>query len=285
MEEGFFVDRSQGLFDAMPAVWKKLSPENRLTVVNRIDTFHAEASPGQSAWVKDNVLQLTKYIPLDQIPNIRACYMATKIDPSVVHRVEGAQPHTEEDLDEPSFESDLTALDAFQLKPPSLMSYYMPNKMRAHNDQDDTIKNDLLKHMTNFAARQSWKAGTMAPSAHLNVEVTKDQEELLNPSPCNMIMGFVMYDVKGKGAKKRMAKRRLNVIDANIASYCRVLKSTERMIQITEANEVAAVLAEIEEEKDSEKKKCAEKMHNGEPQRKLQKKRPKGQRGWQSCLQ
>jgi hypothetical protein len=92
--EGFFVDCSQGFFDATPAEWKKLSPENCLTVVNRIDTFHGEASPGQSAWVKDNVLQLTKYIPLDQVPNIQACYMATKIDPSVVHRVEGAQPQT-----------------------------------------------------------------------------------------------------------------------------------------------------------------------------------------------
>jgi hypothetical protein len=156
--KGFFVDRSQGLFDAMPAVWKKLLPENCLTVVNRIDVFHAEASPGQSAWVKDTVLQLTKYIPLDQIPNIWACYMATKIDPSVVHRAEEAQPHTE-DSDEPSIESDLKALDAFQLKPPPLMSKYMPNKARVHRDQDDTIKKDLLKYMTSFAAHQSLKAG------------------------------------------------------------------------------------------------------------------------------
>jgi hypothetical protein len=86
-----------------------------------------------------------------------------------------------------------------------------------------------------------------------------------------MIMGFVMYDVKGKGAKKCMAKRRLNVIDTNIASYCRVLNSTERMIQITEANEVAAVLAEIEEEKDFEKNKSAEKAE-AKAQRKAAKK-------------
>lgn len=205
MGENFFVDCSQGLFDAMPAVWKKLSPDIHLTLVNRIDVFHAEASPGQSSWVKDTVLQLTKYVPLDQIPNIRACYMATKIDPSVVHRLEEAQPHTE-DLDEPSIEPDLAALNAFQLKPPSLMNQYMSNKARPCEDQDDTIQNNLWKHMTNFAARQSWKSGTMAPSAHFNVEVTKDQEDLLNPSPCNMIMGFVMYDVKGTGAKKHMAK-------------------------------------------------------------------------------
>ena len=35
----------------------------------------------------------------------------------------------------------------------------------------------------------------------------------------HVVMGFVAYDGKSKGAKNKMAKRRINYIEGNVACY------------------------------------------------------------------
>ena len=65
-------------------------------------------------------------------------------------------------------------------------------------------------------------------SSYLDAEVSKDQQELLNPSVHDSIVGFIIKDSKGEGARKRLPQRRLNMMDGGISSYCCVLNSEER---------------------------------------------------------
>jgi hypothetical protein len=71
-----------------------------------------------------------------------------------------------------------------------------------------------------------------------------------------------MEDTKGEGARKRLPTRRLNMIDGNISSWCLVLNSPERLELIRQANELAKVLGELEEdclrEKEEKQRKALE---------------------------
>ena len=100
-------------------------------------------------------------------------------------------------------------------------------------------------------------------STYLNCDYTCDQQKLLNPSVLDTVIGFVMKDSQGEGAKKRLPQRRLNFVDGMISSHCSVLNSTERLALIRQANEVSAVMADLEEER-HEKKEEQKRKKEGE---------------------
>ena len=62
----------------------------------------------------------------------------------------------------------------------------------------------IFKHMCNFAARQEWKSGKREVSVWLDVEVTKDQARLLNPTVLDTITGYILEDSTGKKAKLKL---------------------------------------------------------------------------------
>ena len=66
-------------------------------------------------------------------------------------------------------------------------------------------------------------------------------------------MGFILYDVKGKGAKTKMAKRRLDMITGNVSSCSRCLNDSKRLKMIEEVNQLAATVAEVTADMDAEK--------------------------------
>ena len=76
----FFVKRTS-LFDAMPAVWKRMDINTRHAVVNLIDKFYMNNT---AVWCIDNIKQLVHYVKLDEIQTIRTCYFATQQDLSVI---------------------------------------------------------------------------------------------------------------------------------------------------------------------------------------------------------
>ena len=82
-------------------------------------------------------------------------------------------------------------------------------------------------------------------SGFLNLDVTKAQHRLFNPTFKNVLTGFIMYDVNGEGAKKKLARRRLDLIKGNIAIYSRCLNSSKRMEEMKYHHELAATVADI----------------------------------------
>lgn len=115
--------------------------------------------------------------------------------------------------------------------------------------------------MTNHCARKHWgnnnnetgKKRALEPSSWLDVAVSMDQKALLNPTTKVVIRGSILNDTMGEGAKKKIAKRRINFWDGNISSYSRVLNSSEQIANMREVNELTAVLGEIRQENEQEK--------------------------------
>ena len=106
-------------------------------------------------------------------------------------------------------------------------------------------KNEFLQHITNCVANTEWNRKTdLKPSAYLDVEVSTEQITLLNPKSQNVLRGFILQDSVGNGAKRMMAKRRLDIIDGNAGSYSRVLNCNARMESVKEVHELTAAVAE-----------------------------------------
>lgn len=55
-----FLQHTSILFDALPPWWQHLSTEARHQCIALIDSFHAEAAPGQSVWTKENATSFLK---------------------------------------------------------------------------------------------------------------------------------------------------------------------------------------------------------------------------------
>ena len=83
-------------------------------------------------------------------------------------------------------------------------------------------------HMTNFVSRQHWNKldRNLEPSAFLDISISGDQLSLLQPTMKDLLHGSVVIsDTIGVGAKKKIAKRRINMFEGNVASYSRLLNS------------------------------------------------------------
>jgi hypothetical protein len=146
-------------------------------------------------------------------------------------------------------------------------------------DRSDTnLQTSTQHHITNFVARNHWNwKGNNAdnvPSSYLNLEVSSIQMKLFNPTVEDLIMGAAVTETMGEGAKKKLVKRRLEAIGGNVASYSRVLNSTERMVVIKEAKALHhAVVAEASAEIETEKLMRAQKKESKKADGELKKKK------------
>jgi len=104
-----------------------------------------------------------------------------------------------------------------------------PIKIASH----DTV-HTYFTHITSFVAQQHANATKgrkfLEPSSFLNVEVTDDQRYLLQPTASDVLVGNILEDSIGQNAKKKIPKRRFNMIAGNIASYSRVLNNEKSRI-------------------------------------------------------
>ena len=100
--------------------------------------------------------------------------------------------------------------------------------------------------MCNVGARAEWKGVVHRVSDALNVAVTAENLRVLNPSPFDTIIGYIIQDAKGEGDREKLPQRSLNIIDGSINSYCVHLNSTARMDLVRKSNDLAAVIADME---------------------------------------
>ena len=249
--EQFFKKENKGLYDATPACWKRLSVEERHDIVSIIDRAHDTAPTDAPVWTKANVLRLVKYVPLKDVFKLRGCHLAVKRDPSVMI---GGSDDVEDDNSLDAASTEATAhcqekVDSFcSWKPVELIDEYKKDR------SNPSVQAKLLTHVTKFVSRQHWQqASTVAPSAYLGIDMSVDQVKLFNPKIKDVIIGHIMYDAKGEGAVRKIAKRRLDMIEGGISGYSRLLNSEERLGKIKEVHQLTASCAEITADMESEK--------------------------------
>jgi len=105
-----------------------------------------------------------------------------------------------------------------------------------------------------MTASHHWREDKpVQPSLHLDVHITKTQQQMLNPTMKQVTRGFILYDVKGTGAREFVAKRRLNMVSGNVSSYSRLLNDAKRLKEMQELNSLVASCAEVSADKDAAK--------------------------------
>ena len=131
---------------------------------------------------------------------------------------------------------------------------------------DPEIQGKLFVHMTNFVATEHVTENKakedmvqLEPTRGLDVEMTKFQKKLLNPTTKDVMMSELIDQSQGKRAKKKEAKRRQDVINGNIGSYSAILNSEENLEAVKDYNALAASLGMLNAEKDEKAKAAAQK--------------------------
>jgi hypothetical protein len=142
-------------------------------------------------------------------------------------------------------------IDTFvSLFPSELIAKYRANK------KDANMQRELFNHLTNRAAQSEWSSSkNIAPSSYLNASMSEEQATLLNPAYKHVLTGFTMYDVKGKGARNKIAKHQLDMIDGNIGSYSCLLNVSKCLKSLKDYNELTAMIANVSADADKEKEK------------------------------
>ena len=104
--------------------------------------------------------------------------------------------------------------------------------------------------------------GVIVVSSYLDVDTTKDQFRILNPTSLDFIAGYIMEDAVGDRALKILPNRFLNLFDGSISSHCSILNSPKRLKHIRQANKLECVLCDLEHgymrEKEEKKKRAME---------------------------
>ena len=217
--------------------------------------------------MKENMLPLMKFAPLEYVSKLCTDYLAATRDPSVF-----VEDDRSAHVNPPATILKQNAgMEWATWRPGALMASYKENR------SDTNLQTSTLHHITNFVARNHWNwkgnNNDNVPSSYLNVEVSSIQAKLFNPTVEDLIMGAAVTETMGEGAKKKLAKRRLEAMRGNVASYSRVLNSTERMVAIKEAKALHAVVAEVSVEIETEKLIRAQRKESKKADRELKKKK------------
>jgi hypothetical protein len=216
---------------------------------------------------------------LDDLEKLRACYFVTKEDPSVF--VTPSQPSHPKEEEENRRQWMLDKdFGGFAFAPEHLMAPYKAEKeANPPEKRSKVIAAKLFRHMTNFvASNHGWHKGTnLVPSNYLDVEITQDQIDLLNPTPRDVQVGAIVDQCAGESAKKVIAKRRIDIVSGNVNSYARVLNGAAQLDKIKTYNQLAASIAIIRKERD-EKKEANKERKKQEEIEKAAKKADKAQK-------
>ena len=83
----FFENRTT-IYDAMPEFWKKLDVDQRQLVMGIIRDASNYTPSNQNVWRKQKILSLARFVRLEDVLKLRACYLTDKLYTSAIVRLE-----------------------------------------------------------------------------------------------------------------------------------------------------------------------------------------------------
>ena len=225
----FKLETSVDIYSILPPVWLAMEPAEKKKVSSVIDAFDG-CFPVECV----QKLKSECSIAVKDMQNIRVCYETAKKHPD--HLDMGVNQHSDA-AGSSSAAPEVAAALAGQ-KPVShgLINFELkPSGMAGR---------ELLAHMSTFARRHTAEGTTLEPSRYLDIEITRDQRMILNPSQQDLTFRAIMRDTAGEGALKKLAKRKLDNV-GDIKAHCGIQNSVERIRQLKAARELSDSLTEI----------------------------------------
>jgi len=139
-------------------------------VVSLIEHFYKQAQDNALVWSKTNILQLIKYIKLEDVYKMEACYFPSKTNPQVLclqeeeHSSASTPGKDIEDEDNHKCVAVAVVLDSAgktkkQQKIDSFMATFPQHLLKAYRkNQNSTIaQSRLFHHLTEKAAQASYR--------------------------------------------------------------------------------------------------------------------------------
>ena len=88
---------------------------------------------------------------------------------------------------------------------------------------------------------------------HFYEEEDNNQKQFFNPLHKYVLLGFITYNVKGKGAKNKLAKQRIDFIDGNVACYSQLLNNAKWLQAVKDVNHLTSFVVEVKANNEWEK--------------------------------
>ena len=249
----FLTPNSNILFNSTPAMWKKLTVEERKNCYALIDQFHSLEQP----WSRENICQLLIFASYEEMPKLRACYLAGKKNYNAI--VIGETPVVDDSTPRPE------PLIWNTCKPKSLTEPMRLARESGNQDALVTAGTSLFLHLSNFTAQNLWSQWrlNLVPSVFLQIDISSEQTRNLNPSYQDVLLGKAIHDTMGKGALQKSAARRIDFITGNVSSYSRLLNGPEQLDRLKDHCELTSVIASLfAEEKEAKEAKAAAKKQD-----------------------
>ena len=217
-------------FWLLSPLWHGMSPDERRATIKVIDEHHASFT---IECVQD--LRSKCHIAPADMQKIRVAYDISKEIPSSIDITDAVRPTSVAEA-EANGANQKQAIDlltkglvTFQRVPPHLVGKGKGEK--------------LLKHQLTFLKR-TCSTDVLEPSAYLDVEISKDQRKILNPTARDMSIREIMKDAGGLGATKKFAKRKLDSV-GYVQSECYAITDPKRIARQMSALKLAESVAEI----------------------------------------
>ena len=134
-----------------------------------------------------------------------------------------------------------SSLLSFMLKPTSFLTQGFKENQKALEK--------LFNSMCDFGSQEQWGGGRRAFSSYIDVDTSKDQCRLINPTPLDCIAGYIMEGYVGDRFLRRLPHIRLKLIDGSISSYCYIINFPERFDLINQEKKLASILGVIESDR------------------------------------
>ena len=117
-----FFEKRTTIYDAMFVCWKKINVYQSQAVMGIICDAYNSTPSNQNVWRKQNILSFFRFVRLEDVFKLRACYLNAKVDPTVIVSLE-------EEESSNSKNDSASPIDKFcSWKPSDLLSRYQENK-------------------------------------------------------------------------------------------------------------------------------------------------------------
>ena len=133
----------------------------------------------------------------------------------------------------------------------------MPKTLLDPAIQKDTpyqqAREKLFRRIIQYCNRSSWKEECLCPQSYLDCEISYDQHNIvLNMSSSDITIFAIMGISGGNTARKRLARRKINLVDADINYWSCLVKLPEHLILTKERLQLVAELARLQSGKVAE---------------------------------
>ena len=92
----------------------------------------------------------------------------------------------------------------------------------------------------------------------LDLEASRDQVELLNPTPRHVKMAAIIDQCTSMKARRVIAKPHIECISSNVNSYARILYGSQQCEQIKTFNDILASISALPQEREESDRKLLE---------------------------